>query len=98
VADVGREEDLLVCLSGDVELGVRQVARLERRVDADVVLVVSQGVELSLREAEPPHPTIVRRAVRNPVRVLGKRECVTPQLGCGYTSPNRRTVSDYVKR
>src|SRR5215203_2067870 len=97
MADVRRQKDLLGRLSGDVELGIRQMARLERCIDADVVLVVAEGVELLLGEAEPPHLPVVGRAVRNPVRVLGKGESVSPQLSRGYPGANRHAVSDDVK-
>src|SRR5918994_267762 len=98
MADVGREKDLVVRLAGDVELGIRQMARLERCIDADLVLVVAEGVELLLSEAEPPHLPVVRGAVRNPVRVLGRRESVTPQRSRGYPGANRHAVSDNGKR
>src|SRR5436853_459108 len=54
VADVRRDEDLVVGFTADHRFSVRKVARLQGRVDHDVVLALAKLAELPVREAETP--------------------------------------------
>ena len=62
------EQNLVVALAREEALAVRQRSRRERAVDDDLVRVVVELVERSLRQAEPPCARVVRRSVRDPVR------------------------------
>ena len=73
VADVGRDEDLARALALDLELRVGEVAGLERGVDDHLVVARLELSQLVVRQAEAPGAVVVGGAIRDQVRVVGKR-------------------------
>ncbi len=58
--------------SRNYALRIGEVARLELRVDDDLVFALFQGIELTLRQTKPPGLAVIRGAIRNPVRVFAR--------------------------
>ena len=98
MADVGREQHLVVALAGEEGLGVRDVPVLERRVDHHLVLLVGPDLlPLALRHAEAPGVGPVRGSVGNPVGVLRERMEPAVQLGAAQRRPDRAAVAEDVQ-
>ena len=94
MADVGREQDLLFGLARDHRLGIGQVPVLERRVDADLVLVRrAESAALRLGDAEAPGVRPVGGPRGNPVRPLGMSVQVLAQLRARHRLAHRRASS-----
>ena len=77
---VAREEHFVGLLPWDIALADRHAPVGERRVDADLVLVVLQLLEEAVAQAEPPVCAVVRGLVRNPIGLIGNGEQVRTQL------------------
>jgi hypothetical protein len=73
VTRVARDQHLVGRAPGEDALAVGQVARLERRVDADLILVLRQRDHVAMAQAESPVRLVVGRAVGDPVGMLGQR-------------------------
>jgi hypothetical protein len=73
------------------------VTVLEYGVDTDVIVFICERRELALAEAEAPILTVVRRPVRDPIRMIGKREQMLPQFGHLKPGANRNAVADDMK-
>ena len=80
MAHVGADHHLLGALPRQHQLPVGQLARLEGRVDDDLVRPLVHRPQLLVGEAEPPVPVVVRRPVRDPVRPVGQRVQMRTQL------------------
>src|SRR5262249_38806459 len=99
MADVGREEKLVVCLAGYDALAVGQApCVVVRRIDADVVeLVVADRAPHRVGEAEPPPALPVRRPRRDQVGALGQGPQMLVELLAAEARLDRGAVAEDVE-
>jgi hypothetical protein len=72
MAGMARDQDLVGARAREVALPVGEVARLEGRIDADLVFLVGERQELPVGETEAPRLFIVGRPIWDPVRGSGR--------------------------
>ena len=97
VADVGRHDHIALVRALDRELGVGEMARLERRVDHHLVVARLQRQELAVREAEAPGAAVVRRPIWDDVGLIGQRVEPLAQRLQRERSSHRLAVGDDVE-
>ena len=97
VADVGREQDLVLGLARQEAFRVGDDAVLERGVDHGLVLAVLERLELPVRQAETPVLVVVRGSVRRHVRALRVGEEVLPELAQGQPLADGDAVAENVQ-
>ena len=68
-----RDQNLVGGATAYIVLSVCQISVCESGVDAYFVVTVLQRQHLIMGETKPPVFPVVRRSVRDPVRMLGKR-------------------------
>ena len=93
MADVGREQHLLGARAGQQQLAVAHGARLELAVHDYVERAVAEPRALVLGEAEAPGLLVVRRAIGNPVGMLGQAVQVRLELRAREAAAHRRAVA-----
>src|SRR6266702_5317242 len=92
MTNMTRDQYLIGRTTAHIALSVCQVPVFERRVDADFVVAVRERQHLAMGQAESPVFLIVRRAVRDPVRSIGKRKQVRLEFAQWHGRVHRRTV------
>ena len=97
VARVGRQQDLVVRRAVEHGLAVGDGPGLERRVDEHPIVAGRERVEPAPAHAEPPALHVVRRAVRDEIRVAVVREDVLSQLVEGHRRVDRGAVVEDVE-
>ena len=92
MADVAGDQHLIRNLAWNVILAIRQMARLQRRINHDLVCFILQLQELSMREAKSPILAVIGCSIRNPVRVFRNGVQMLLQLRQSYRRPDRPAV------
>src|SRR5215470_15809442 len=75
-----RNQNLVRRAPRQTALSIGQVAILESRVDAYLVVAVLKRQHLVMGKAKSPVFLVVRRSVRYPVRMLWNREQMRPEI------------------
>ena len=70
MTEVGREEQLILCLTRNDQFAIGQATRFQGTVDTDLIGLISQLLFLSLRHTESPALLIIRGHIGNPVRLV----------------------------
>ena len=70
---VARHENFIDVAAGKTELPEGEMPGLKRRVDADIIHVVRQRLQLPLGKAKPPCLVVVGRLSQNPIGMLWNR-------------------------
>ncbi len=91
------DQHLVIGLTGQQQLAVRQRAVFEGGVDEDLVLAVRQRLGLTVWQAEPPGAPVVGGAVRDHVGQVGQRVQPLAQLGQRKAGVHRLAVVDDVQ-
>ena len=76
---MARDQYLVGRTPGQIALSVCQVPIFKSEIDAHLVVAILERQHLVVGQAESPVFLVVRSSVRNPVRMIGKREQVRLQ-------------------
>ena len=76
------------------ELAVSEMARFQRRIDANFIFFVCKFFRLVVAEAKTPGFLVIRGAVRNPIRRLRQGEKVLSQFRKAHLLPYWHAVID----
>ncbi len=97
MADVGGDQDLSRRSSRQIALRVAQAPRGEAGIDADLVAILAQRLQIPVPQTEAPGGAVVAGAIRDPVRMLGHAVQVWPQLGERHRLPHRHRVAHHMQ-
>ncbi len=94
---MARNQHFVPRLSWQEIFAVRQMTVFQRRINANFVLLVLHSRDLLFRQAESPALLVVRRPVRNPIRMRRQRKEVLFQFRQPHPLPHRHAVVHHVQ-
>src|SRR4029077_2783437 len=97
MARITRNQDFLICRSLNSEFAICQMTRLECRIDADLIFLVLQTVQLMLAQAKAPALLVIRCSIGNPIGRLRETKKMLLEFRQSDATAHRNAVVDHVQ-